>query len=101
MQIYPGFGSSWTPLIAATLVGAGGVGVFSVVREHQHTKALEMERSQTAAALTQARGQIQELSARLDSLATTPPPDLPRKQVPMRLRLAPQKQAARTKPDDV
>lgn len=104
MQIYPGFGSSWTPLIAATLIGAGGVGVFSLVREHQQTKALEIERSQTAAALTQARGQIQELSARLDSLtaAKTPPPDVVApKHVPMRLRLAPAKQAARTRPDDV
>jgi hypothetical protein len=61
-----------TLLVAgAVLVGAGGTSVYYHSRESQSAKLLAEEQARTLAALNDARGQIQSLSARLDSMAAS------------------------------
>jgi len=68
MQIHPALRQPAVLLTAAALLGAGVTGVYSLAREQRQTKTFEAERSQALAALSQARGEIQQLSSRVDAL---------------------------------
>ena len=69
MQIDPAFRHPGVLLTAAALVGVAGFSMFSLARERQHVKALDVDRAQAVAELDQTRSQIRDISARLDSLA--------------------------------
>jgi hypothetical protein len=58
-------------LAAAVLIGAGGSSVYYHAREAESAKLIADDQARTTAALNDARGQIQSLSARLDSIAAS------------------------------
>jgi DNA repair exonuclease SbcCD ATPase subunit len=57
-------------LTATAIVGATGIGLFSLNIERQHVKALDADHKQVLAELARTSSQIRDTSARLDSLAT-------------------------------
>jgi hypothetical protein len=57
----------------AVLAGAGGTSVYYHTQESQSAKLIADEQARTMAALNDARGQIQSLSARMDTMAASAP----------------------------
>jgi hypothetical protein len=70
MQIDPAFRRPGVLLTVAALVGAAGIGVFSLSTVGQRVEALEEDRTHLLAELVQTNHQIRDISGRLDSLAT-------------------------------
>src|SRR5690349_2325350 len=75
MQIHPALRQPAVLLTGAAILGAGLTGVYSLTREQRQTKMFEAERSraqgersEALAALSRARGEIHQLSTRLDAL---------------------------------
>src|SRR5438045_9560873 len=91
MQIDPAFRHPGVLLTGAALVGVAGFSMFSLARERQHVKALDVDRAQAVAELDRTRSQIRDISARLDSLAAA---KTTRRTVPVR------SQSVRSRPAD-
>jgi hypothetical protein len=87
----------------AVLVGAGGSSVYYHTRENQSAKLIADEQARTTAALNDARGQIQSLSARLDSMAASAdatPPVAARRQPAQGTRVVQRRRVAAIRPQE-